>query len=185
MLKYPHKKYVLSIAIIILLLSGVILPVSAAVVSWTGNGENDVASNPSNWSDNIKPQYGDDVIFDATSVSCTWDLNITVRSFELYAGYSGTVLINADLDITGGLNIQGGALINQQRITVGAEIPSLPPSATTDAATNINGNAATLQSTINPLSGVRIRIMAISLLLNLQEMVQVMRCLRITFKVFL
>lgn len=72
-----------------------------STVTWIAS-EAGVASDGANWSGGIAPQTGDDVIFDATSVNnCLWDLDasiVTVNSFTLATGYTGTVT-QGDVDI--------------------------------------------------------------------------------------
>jgi len=64
---------------------------NAATLTWTGLGSDSLASNPANWSGNITPQYGDDIVFDSTSKDCTWDISVTLASLSIKSGYSGKV----------------------------------------------------------------------------------------------
>lgn len=64
---------------------------NAATVTWTGAGADNLASNPANWSGNIAPQFGDDVVFNATPKDCTWDLNVSLASLSIKSGYTGKV----------------------------------------------------------------------------------------------
>ncbi|RJQ49682.1 MAG: DUF2341 domain-containing protein [Nitrospiraceae bacterium] len=86
----------------------------AATVTWTGGVTNNLASNSSNWSSGIIPQYGDHVIFDASSSNdCTWDLTVTLASFSIMSSYAGVVAITSETDLTIDTNI----------------IPPVPPTA--------------------------------------------------------
>ncbi|MEW6600226.1 MAG: hypothetical protein AB1499_04590 [Nitrospirota bacterium] len=70
----------------------------AATHIWSGGGAEELASNPGNWEGGVPPQSGSDVVFDDTSSkNCTWDLNITLSSFNISPGYEGSIIINADL----------------------------------------------------------------------------------------
>jgi len=120
------------LGIIILSLFFFALAAHATTVTWTGGGSNDLASNSDNWSGGIAPQYGDDVVFNSTSKNCTWDLDITLASLSINSGYTGTVTLSSSADLT-----------------IAATTAS-PPTATTDPATNINGNSTTLNATVNP-----------------------------------
>jgi len=84
------------------------------VVTWIAS-EAGLASDPLNWSGFVCPQTGDDVIFDATSVNnCLWDLDasiVTVNSFTLATGYTGTVT-QGDVDI----GIGAGGLLQQDGV---------------------------------------------------------------------
>jgi parallel beta-helix repeat protein len=124
---------------------------NAATLTWTGGGIDNLASNPDNWSGNVVPQNGDDVVFDSTSSKdCTWDINVILSSLSLNPGYTGTVTLNSDLTVTGNVNILDGTFNqNNKNFTVGF-VSFSPPIATTDPATDINGNAATLNATVNP-----------------------------------
>ncbi len=92
--------------ILILLMCFVLLvvlseKVIAANVTWTGGPEADnLASNPSNWSGNMKPQNGDDVVFDSTSKDCTWDLNVSLASLSIKSGYTGKVTLSSSSTLT-------------------------------------------------------------------------------------
>ncbi len=65
---------------------------AADTVTWDGGGSTNNWSEPANWSGDIAPAPGDDVIFDATSSKdATVDTNITVGSIRIAAGYGGSV----------------------------------------------------------------------------------------------
>lgn len=78
-------------------------------ITWTGNGNDYLASNPANWTGNRAPQNGDDVIFNGIK-NCTWNINVSPRSFTNLSAYTGTVTLNMALSITGNLTIAGGTL---------------------------------------------------------------------------
>jgi parallel beta-helix repeat protein len=73
----------------------------AATVSWTGAGTDNLASNKYNWSGNTLPQYGDDVVFNATSSKdCDWDFDVVPVSLSINFGYSGKITINSGINLT-------------------------------------------------------------------------------------
>ena len=121
---------------------------SADTLTWNRAGADDLASNGSNQSAGTAPQDGDVVIFDAASTEdCTWDVNITLNSLSLDAGYTGTVVLSTDLAVIGDINILDGTLIlGDWNLATGLSLAF----ATTDTATDINGNAAILNGTVNP-----------------------------------
>jgi len=85
---------------------------SGATHTWTGDGTNDLASNPDNWSNDSVPQNGDDVIFDGTSIKdCNWNFDISIHSLRLNLGYSGTVTLYSSLSIYVDSTISDGTLI--------------------------------------------------------------------------
>ncbi|OGL47348.1 MAG: hypothetical protein A2W05_00950 [Candidatus Schekmanbacteria bacterium RBG_16_38_10] len=86
--------------IVVMLLAGFSGSVSASTITWTGGGSDNLASNPSNWSGNVVPQYGDDVIFDSTSKDCIWDFDVTLASLSIKSGYSGKVTKISGITLT-------------------------------------------------------------------------------------
>jgi len=86
----------------------VVAAAGAATRTWSGGGADDLASNAANWTGSISPQTGDAVVFNSTSSNnCTWDLNITLSSFNINPGYTGTVIIDAGLTIDNGFTWTG------------------------------------------------------------------------------
>jgi hypothetical protein len=126
------KKIILSgLFLLFISLSGFVVTSSAATLTWTGGGADNLASNAANWTGNIIPHHGDSVVFDATSAKdCTWDINETLSSISLTPAYAGTV--------------------TQTAILKSVAITGIAPAATTDPASAINGNRATLNATVNP-----------------------------------
>ncbi len=94
--KYSRKG--ITFGLIALFLCCFTLSANAATVTWTGGGDNDLASNSDNWS-GVAPRYGDDVVFDSTSKNCTWDLDIILASLSINSGYTGTVTLSSNLTI--------------------------------------------------------------------------------------
>jgi len=93
-----------------LFLWGPLAGAGAATLTWSGGGTDTLASNPHNWSGNVSPSNGDDVIFDGTSSKdCTWDLDIALSSLGVHTGYSGTVLLNSNLVIKKSITWTGEA----------------------------------------------------------------------------
>ncbi|MBI5050481.1 MAG: hypothetical protein HZC11_06365 [Nitrospirae bacterium] len=77
--------------------------------TWTGSGADNFASNPANWSGNVVPSEGDNVVFDNTSTKdCIWDLNMTIASLNINSGYTGTVALSSNLTVTGDITIASG-----------------------------------------------------------------------------
>ncbi|MBI5099602.1 MAG: right-handed parallel beta-helix repeat-containing protein [Nitrospirae bacterium] len=143
------NKRLLSGLISFILIIGFITISHAATVTWTGNGFDSLASTSANW--NTIPQNGDDVIFDNSSKDCVLDISLTLSSLITNSGYSGIITVDADLAVTGDVSISGGTLIlNNGNLVTGAAPPSLPPAVTSEPASNINGNAAALNATVNP-----------------------------------
>lgn len=101
-------KKILPVFIVCLFVLNVVTTASAATLVWSGGGADDLASNSFNWTGSVSPQIRDAVIFDSiSSKNCTWDLNITLSSFNINPGYDGTVTINADLAIDNGFTWSG------------------------------------------------------------------------------
>ncbi|MEW6602376.1 MAG: hypothetical protein AB1499_15495 [Nitrospirota bacterium] len=77
---------------------------------WTG-AEDNSALNPNNWAGGVRPQDGDNILFDgSSSADCTWNINITPKLFVLSTGYGGTVTLNEDLSMSGSLTVSSGVL---------------------------------------------------------------------------
>ncbi len=143
-----NKRFVSGLPAFILLI-GFTAFSHAATVAWTGAGSDNLASTSTNW--NTAPQSGDDVIFDNSLKDCIWDVVLTLSSLITNSGYSGIIMVDADLSITGDMTISGGKLIlNNGNLLTGAAPPSLPPAIISGPASNINGNAAVLNATVNP-----------------------------------
>ncbi|MGH9821411.1 MAG: hypothetical protein ACRD43_14690, partial [Pyrinomonadaceae bacterium] len=65
---------------------------AAGPKTWDGGGLTNNWSDAANWSDDIIPTSGDDVIFDGTSTKdATIDVDITVSSINIGGGYAGTI----------------------------------------------------------------------------------------------
>jgi hypothetical protein len=89
---------------------------------WTGNGDDDFASNPANWSGGVVPHGGDDVDFKGTE-NCIWDINVAPASLRLDPDYTGTVMLNTDISITGNLSVEGGSLnLNGKSLSVDGDL---------------------------------------------------------------
>ncbi len=80
-------------------------------IVWTGLGINNLASNQGNWSGNAVPRDGDKIVFnDSSPKDCTWDISIFPALFTTSSDYTGTVVLNNYLSITGNLTIANGTL---------------------------------------------------------------------------
>lgn len=129
-MQFSIRTIVCAFFVFFLLLPAFALTSSAATITWTGGGADNLASNSANWTGNVVPNYGDGVVFDSTSVKdCTWDINETLSSIIVTPEYTGTVTQIAIFKVSNSFP---------------------PPSATTDPASNKNGDSATLNATINP-----------------------------------
>ncbi len=88
-----------------------VLPSFSAVLTWTGGGSSNSASDPLNWSGSTTPATNDVVIFDVTNATkpCNWDLSnsITIASFTMTVTYSTTVYVTNVLR-TNYLQVSGG-----------------------------------------------------------------------------
>ena len=127
-----YKKLTIA-GLIILCLFGIALNVNAATVTWTGLGADNLASTPANWSGGAAPQYGDDVVFDSTSVNnCTWDYDVTLNSLTNRSAFTGQITKISTVTLA----------IANNFVT--------PPTATTNSATNITANSVTLNGVVNP-----------------------------------
>ncbi len=111
---------------------------------WTGGGTDNLASNPDNWLGGAIPVNGDSVVFDSTFITnCTWDLNISLSSFSLRAGFSNMVTLGNSLTVTGDLTAAGGTLnLNNQPLNVDGDvdIQSAGTLNATDSAITIKGD---------------------------------------------
>ncbi len=104
---YTIKK-ILPDLIVCLFVLNLAVTAGAATLTWSGGGADDLASTPGNWFGAVSPHHADAVIFDSTSSgNCTWDLNITLSSFNIHPGYTGTVTIDAGLIINNGVTWTG------------------------------------------------------------------------------
>jgi len=67
-------------------------------ITWSGGGDDNLASNPANWSDNIAPVNGDKVVFnDDSAENCIWDINVIPSLFSMTSAYSGTVTLGNNI----------------------------------------------------------------------------------------
>jgi hypothetical protein len=86
--------------------------VLAATRTWTGLGATSNWSLAANWSGAVVPVAADTVVFDATSVKdVTIDVNVSVASVTVGAGYTGTLTQSAGRTVTvgaAGWNQAGG-----------------------------------------------------------------------------
>jgi uncharacterized protein YkwD len=81
--------------------------------TWDGGGSDNLASTPANWTGNVIPPDGVNIIFDNTSSkSCTWDLNQTYKSLTIGSGYTGTVTINSTLILASNYSSAGGVPVS-------------------------------------------------------------------------
>lgn len=82
---------------------------TAATRIWDGGGATNNFSDAANWSDNLAPTNADDVVFNATSTkNAAVDAAITVNSFSISGGYSGTITQNFVLTVTNSFTQSAG-----------------------------------------------------------------------------
>ncbi len=99
-----------------------------ATFTWTNGGGTGLASAASNWSGGAAPSAGAVVTLNGTSTAnLTWDLNVSIASWNQTSAYTGNVIINTNysgngsftlLDITGDLTISGGSWTQNPNSTV-------------------------------------------------------------------
>lgn len=99
-------------------------PVYKRSITWTGQRDNNLASNPDNWSGNTVPKGDEDIIFSGNfPQDCIWDIDIVPASFILRAGYTGRVILNKDLSIIGDLIIESGTLdLNKNNLDISGNV---------------------------------------------------------------
>lgn len=102
-------------------------PAWAVTVTWDGGGtdgtcggaagDGNKATCAANWSGDVAPTSGDDVVFNGTSTKdCTFNIDITgytFNSFSLNAGYTGTVTLSLALPVANALTVASGTLTGQ------------------------------------------------------------------------
>ena len=89
------------------LCAGFICEAQAQTRTWTGGGEDNLASTAGNWSGGVAPAAGDAIVLDGNTAAnadankdMTWDLDVEVASW-MQNGYSGTVTFATVYDETG------------------------------------------------------------------------------------
>lgn len=88
----------------------------AATRSWTGSGNDYVASNPLNWNGGAVPVSGDALSF-PSGASVMWDMAGVVPSSVLI---SANLTLSAPLTVSGSLSVTGGKLdLGSQALNVG------------------------------------------------------------------
>lgn len=96
-------------------IAGVILFVphaEAATITWDGGGITNNWSEAANWSGNVVPAIGDDVLFNGTSVkNSTWDVNgpAQIITLNVNASYTGTLTMGRDVAISAEWNYAGAS----------------------------------------------------------------------------
>ncbi len=90
----------------------VLLFVQVAVgITWDGGGATNNWSEPANWSGDVVPVASDDVVFDGTSTKdCLVNVNISLNTINLNAGYTGTVSMGSGFtaNITNSSSLNSG-----------------------------------------------------------------------------
>ncbi len=82
--------------------------------TWDGEGATNDWSDCDNWSSDTCPDSGDSVLFNATSIKdATFDsaATSTLVNLSLASGYTGTVTISKDLNVTGQLILADGTFL--------------------------------------------------------------------------
>ncbi len=97
-------------------------PAWAVTVTWDGGGtdgtcggaagDGNKATCAANWSGDVAPVSGDDIVFNGTSTkNCTFNIDLTGYYFNtvsLNAGYTGTVTLSTTVLISGALTLVSG-----------------------------------------------------------------------------
>lgn len=101
----------------------------ATIRTWIGEGTDDEASTPQNWSGGTAPVTGDHIRFDGSHLgnawtNATWNLEIEPASWTQTVAYAGTVTIETrypgqgssftNLTITGDVTLEGGTWTHPQ-----------------------------------------------------------------------
>jgi hypothetical protein len=73
---------------------------SSTAVTWTGEGDDNFASNPENWSGGEVPQNGVDVVFDSLSKDCEWNLTVNIASLTINSGYTSKITLSSGSNLT-------------------------------------------------------------------------------------
>lgn len=143
----------------------------AITVRWDGGGGTNNWSEAANWTNNVKPKEGDDVIFDNTSSkNCT--INETppsLGSFTIMNGYTGVVDFGAEkLTIDGNFTANGsgansGVTAGTSQVVITADGATINSSATlanvaidTDNSSDVVSlsNDLTISSALNISQGI-------------------------------
>ncbi len=118
---YPREAAILIVTG--LLFFSLISVAGAAIVTWTGGGSDNLASNPANWTDGVTnrtPGNNDVVRISSTAKDCNWNINPSLTAFSVTGSYQAKVTLNSNLTMTGDIRIEAGTLDAQSRIiTVG------------------------------------------------------------------
>ena len=111
-----------------LIASGVVIvlpdQVSAADTrTWDGGGGDVYAGTHANWVGDVAPIAGDSVIFNAGALPCSWNLSITLVTFNMNAGYTGVITQTVDFGMTGDFTIASGTFTGSTTkiLTVGGD----------------------------------------------------------------
>src|SRR5262249_7655804 len=73
--------------------------------SWTGNGPDDLASDPANWDDNTAPAAGDSLYFGGNGKTAVLDAALPdeLANITIAASFSGSVEVAGNVTISGTL----------------------------------------------------------------------------------
>jgi len=120
-------------------------PAWAATRTWDGGGADALATTAANWSSDIAPVAGDDVVFDATSTkACTWDLSsgVTLGSFSINAG-AQAITLNTGITLSGAYyQASGTVTFNAASIIIAAASADIQGGTVTHAS-EPNGSGTT------------------------------------------
>ena len=90
--------------------------IQAATITWDGGGADNNWSTGANWSTDSVPATGDDVVFDGTSTKdVTYDTGVgsnVINSVTISSGYTGTLTLAQNMQITADLSIADGAFVS-------------------------------------------------------------------------
>ena len=120
--------------------------------TWDGGGATNNWSDATNWSGDVVPGSGDDVVFDGTSAkNAVIDTSLSISSLQIATGYTGTVSQGgSDLSLSGGYLQTGGTFAGGTGVlSVGSNF-SLSGGSFDPGAGTVAFNGAGFQNLIIP-----------------------------------
>jgi len=95
----------------------------SAIRTWDHDAGDDLWSTAVNWSGDVSPVPGDEVVFDGgvTNLNCAINTSVTIFSIITQNGYSGTITQEQNVSITGTV----GLSLNSGRFTTTTTYPHL------------------------------------------------------------
>jgi hypothetical protein len=97
-------RYSLALLLIFIAVCAIVIiadDASARTCTWDGGGANALASTKENWDTDVAPIAGDNILINTGSKAMTWDVSLSLGTFTIASGYSGTITQSSDMYITG------------------------------------------------------------------------------------